>query len=308
MLPKMQNECNVIEMFPKQGIDFSALIPQSILPDSEEELENLMDIENDMADDEGMDAMPESMFNALIEYLLSKDKTRDVLMFTAQANFGIRHSDLIKLRLIQLIDVDGKFRDKVCWQEQKTSKVRKLIINDAVKAATIIYLKAHPEKKLTDYLFTAEGKHKGYKKVMYIDDNGKKKAKRENGKYIYELDEYGKPIPEPLRRSQAETVLKNSLYELGFKLKNDKRCQDGEYKINSHSLRKAYASQFGETAFRMKETGEIQLDANILQLVQMDLAHTSLQTTMRYNKSFDKVKEQVCRQMNLGLNVLQRYI
>ena len=193
------NECNIIELFPEKKRDFSAMIPQSILPDTEKELAEVIDIEDNMADSEGMDAMPESIFNGVIEYLLEKGKTRDVLMYVLQANFGIRHSDLIKLRLINLIDIDGNFRDKVNWCEQKTSKTRQYIINDAVKAATIIYLRNHTDKKLTDFLFTAEGRNKGYKKVTYKDENGKVKALRQNGKFVYERDENGNLIPEPLR-------------------------------------------------------------------------------------------------------------
>ena len=124
MLPK--EKCNVIEMFPQDKRDFSAMIPQSILPDTEKELNEVIDIEDNMADSEGMDAMSEPIFNGVIEHLLEKGKTRDTLMYVLQANFGIRHSDLIKLKLINLIDADGKFRDKVNWCEQKTSKTRTL--------------------------------------------------------------------------------------------------------------------------------------------------------------------------------------
>ena len=306
MLP--QKNCNVIEMFPQNKRDFSELIPQSILPNTEKELEAVLNMEETMADSEGMDAMPEPIFNAVIEALLEKSKTRDMLMFTLQANFGIRHSDLIKLKLINLIDADGKFRDKVNWCEQKTSKTRTLYINDAVKAATIIYLRTHADKKLTDFLFTAEGRNKGYKKVTYIDDNGKVKPLRINNKLVYEHDENGELIPEPTRRDQAENCLKDTLISMGIKLKNDRRCVDGEYKLNTHSLRKAYAMKFGEVAQAMKNNGQLNADADIMTLVQFDLRHTSIQTTMRYNKSFDKVKEIVCNNMNLGLSVLERYL
>ena len=306
MLP--QKNCNVIEMFPQQKRDFSSLIPQTILPTTEKELAEILNIEDNMADSEGMDAMSEPIFNGVIETLLEKGKTRDVLMFTLQANFGIRHSDLIKLKLINLIDVDGKFRDKVNWCEQKTSKTRTLYINDAVKAATIIYLRTHVDKKLTDFLFTAEGRNKGYKKVTYTDDNGKIKPLKINGKFVYEHDENGELIPEPTRRDQAENCLKDTLISMGIKLKNDRRCVDGEYKLNTHSLRKAYAMKFGEVAQQMKNNGQLNADADIMALVQFDLRHTSIQTTMRYNKSFDKVKEIVCNNMNLGLSVLERYL
>ena len=304
-----QEKCKVIEMFPQEKRNFSAMIPQSILPDTEKELAEILDIEDNMADSEGMDAMPEPIFNAVIEHLLEKGKTRDVLMYVLQANFGVRHSDVVKMKLINLIDADGNFRDKVNWCEQKTSKTRSYIINDAVKAAVIIYLRNHTDKKLTDFLFTAEGKNKGYKKVTYKDSNGKTKAVRDkDGKLVYERDENGNLIPEPLRRDQAENTLKDALIAIGVKLKNDRRCKDGEYKLNTHSNRKFYSEKFSEVAYTLKAEGKLSVDADILALVQLDLRHSSMQTTMRYNHSFDRIKEIVCQHMNIGLSVLERYL
>lgn len=302
------NECNIIELFPVKKRDFSAMIPQSILPDTERELAEVVNIEDSMTDTEGMDAMSEPIFNGVIEYLLEKGKTRDVLMYVLQANFGIRHSDLIKLRLINLIDIDGNFRDKVNWCEQKTSKTRQYIINDAVKAATIIYLRNHADKKLTDFLFTAEGRNKGYKKATYRDENGKVKALRQNGKFVYEHDENGNLIPEPLRRDQAENTLKDALIAIGVKPKNDRRCKGGEYKLNTHSNRKLYATKFSEVAYELKASGKLNVDADVLALVQLDLRHSSMQTTMRYNHSSDGIKKVVCQNMNIGLHVLEKYV
>lgn len=304
MLTNQKEQCNVIEMFPQEKRDYSALIPESVFPKSEKEREIALEMESEMADSEGMDAMPENIFNAMIEHLLKKGNTRDALMFVLQANFGVRHSDVVKMKLIQLIDTDGNFRDKVNWTEQKTSKTRSLYINDAVKMATLIYLANHPDKKLTDYLFTA----KGYKKATYVDDNGKTKVLRANGKQVYLRDENGNLIPEPLSRVQTETTLKDSLYAIGVKLKNDRRHPEGELKLNTHSNRKLYSEKIAEVAYEMKHSGELKLDANVMALVQLDLSHSSMQTTMRYNKSFDRIKEVVCKRMNVGLSVLERYL
>ena len=38
MLTNLKEDCNVIEMFPRNKRDFSAMIPQSILPNTEKEL------------------------------------------------------------------------------------------------------------------------------------------------------------------------------------------------------------------------------------------------------------------------------
>ena len=70
MLANTKDKCNIIEMFPQEKLDFSAMIPQSILPDTIEELEEAINMEDKMVDSEGMDAMPEPIFNAVIESLL----------------------------------------------------------------------------------------------------------------------------------------------------------------------------------------------------------------------------------------------
>ena len=143
---------------------------------------------------------------------------------------------------------------------------------------------------------------------MVIDENGKKKPLRVNGKFVYERDENGNLIPEPTRRDQAENTLKDALIAVGVSLKNDRRCKNGQYKLNTHSLRKGYSEKFSEVAHNLKTGGKIKVDADVMALVQLDLRHSSMQTTMRYNHSFDRIKEVVCNEMNLGLSALERYL
>jgi integrase len=131
---------------------------------------------------------------------------------------------------------------------------------------------------------------------------------RINGKFVYERDENGELIPEPTRRDQAENTLKDALIAIGIRLKNDRRCKDGEYKLCTHSNRKLYSEKFGETAYALKASGQLKIDADVLALVQLDLHHSNIQTTMRYNHSFDRIKEIVCKEMNIGLPVLERYL
>ena len=125
---------------------------------------------------------------------------------------------------------------------------------------------------------------------------------------MYERDDKGNLIEEPLRRAQAETAFKNALLSIGIKLRNDSRCRDGEYKLNTHSVRKLYSEKFSEVAYVMKHNGDLKLDSNVMALVPLDLMHTSMQTTMRYNKKFDHIKEMVCNRINLGLPVLEKYL
>lgn len=308
MLENLKSECNVIDISPYKRNNYSELIPKSIFPDTEEEWENAFELENELESQEGMDDMPEPIFNALLESCLSKKKYRNALLLVCHANWGMRHSDVSQIKLIQLINTDGNFRTRISWGEQKTSKVRQFYINEAIQLALVLYLR-NADKKLNDYLFVSESNNKGYEKETYINEKGEKRCVRINGKLVYKLNSKGEKIVEPLKRSQEENLIKDTLVEeLGVALKNDSRCQGGELKLNGHSLRKLYAEKFNEVAYEMKRNDELKMDANIQTLVQWDLMHTSAATTARYCRGFEKVKEAVCNRMNIGLSVLERYL
>lgn len=99
--------------------------------------------------------------NRISEYLVRNQRYRDNMLFIVGINFGLRVSDLIKLRFTQLIDDNFCFRTTFPILETKTRNTRKvtrnryLTINEAVMDAVTLYLQ-HNECKLDDYLFRSE--------------------------------------------------------------------------------------------------------------------------------------------------------
>lgn len=302
----VRNGCRIIDISlnDSQPIDFDSLIPASILPEGQE-LEEIQDYESEMQDSSGADAFPEGVFNALIDKAISEGDTRDALLYVVAANFGIRMSDCRKFRLLQFIDTAGHFRHRLYREEQKTGKNRVLFLNDAVKAALILYLRDHKDKKLTDFPFISG---KNWLKETYIDENGKKKTKRENGKYVYILDENGEKIPEPMEYDAIEKRLKKRLKAISVPVAKTKKAKDGEFKLSTHSFRKTYGEKFTEVAMRMKSEGKLMFDADIQMLITLDYMHSSSQTTLRYVKRFEKIKEAVCAETNIGISVLNKYL
>lgn len=288
-----KNKCNIINIGNRdEPVDYESMIPDSVfeceLPDADIEI-----IEENLPTQQGMDDLSESLFNALLEKLLDKGKIRDAMLITLHANFGMRNADISNLRLIEILKSDKTFRTRISHIEQKTSKIRQFYINEAIRIAVASYLKYNPNKRLLDYIITSEGRRKTYKTASIIGKNG--------NYYTYETQS-------PLSRIQEERIIKDNLIELGIILKNDSRCHGGELKLNTHSLRKLYVEKFMETACKLKEEGVIDIDTQIMNLVQMDLAHSSGQTTMRYSRSFEKKKEVICNHMNIGLEVWKNFI
>lgn len=274
-------------------IDYTSLIPQSVFNGCVFGDDVIDDIEENLPTQQGMDDLPESLFNALLEQLLAKGQIRNAMLITLHANFGFRSIDVRHLRFIELLKQDGTFRNRLAHIEQKTSKVRTFYINEAVKIAVATYLKQHPEKNLLDYMIVSEGRRKTFETASFIGKDG----------ITYEYT-----TQSPLSRVQEERAIKDTLLEIGVNLKNDSRCQGGEDKYNTHSLRKLYAEKFTEIGCQLKEQGAIHIDTQIYSLLQLDLNHSSEMITQRYNRSFERCKEKICMNMNLGLQIWKNYL
>lgn len=138
------------------------------------------------------------------EYLLTNKRYRDNMLFIVGINFGLRISDLLKLRFSQLINDDFTFKRTFIILEQKTRNTRKvqrnrhISINNAVMDAVTIYLE-HTQCKLDDYMFRSESNR-------------------------------GSNQNKPISRMSADRILK----EIGKSL-------NLENKMATHSLRKTFA-------------------------------------------------------------------
>ena len=95
------------------------------------------------------------------EYLLSKGRYRDNMLFIVGINFGLRISDLLQLRFLHILNEDLTFKTTFPILEKKTKNTRKIrrnryiTINDAVIDAVVTYL-SHNQCSLDDYMFRSE--------------------------------------------------------------------------------------------------------------------------------------------------------
>lgn len=93
------------------------------------------------------------------EYLISKQRWRDNMLFIVGINFGLRASDLRLLRFSNLINDNLTFKDSFPILEKKTKNTRKhrknryVTINTAVVEAVTLYLEHTPGVSLSDYMF-----------------------------------------------------------------------------------------------------------------------------------------------------------
>ena len=80
-----------------------------------------------------------------IKLLLKEQSQRNLLLFLLGINTGLRISDILSLRVADVLN-----KDYICIVEKKTKKYRKIILSNSLK----LKLKNYTQKKpLTDYLF-----------------------------------------------------------------------------------------------------------------------------------------------------------
>lgn len=98
-----------------------------------------------------------SDFKAIQDWFLSQNRIRDYMLWTVGVALGVRISDLVNLKLVNLMDDDLKFRERVLIYEKKTSKLNNLVITEAVKTSVTLYLKSILWKmQPDDYLFRSK--------------------------------------------------------------------------------------------------------------------------------------------------------
>lgn len=98
----------------------------------------------------------------ICNYLKENKKYRDYMLFVVGINFGLRVSDLRKLRFSNIINDNLVFKDKFPVFEQKTRNTRKkkinryITVNEAVVEAVTLYLENTPGVSLSDYMFRSK--------------------------------------------------------------------------------------------------------------------------------------------------------
>lgn len=87
------------------------------------------------------------------QYLLGKANKRDYMLFVVGINVGLRCGDLLQLKINDVMNDDGTFKDKIAIDEEKTDKTRYFKLNDSAKESIQIYLNSLKFYDMNDYLF-----------------------------------------------------------------------------------------------------------------------------------------------------------
>lgn len=177
-----------------------SIVPEvAILPSSEE-------TEWELAEDRTSEPIKDlEDVRRVSSYLVDNQRWRDNMLFICGINFGLRISDLLRLRFKNLINQNGTFKESFPILEKKTRNTRKVranrvvTINDAVKHAVTLYLEHKQGTSLDDYMFKCEGNRGGHKNV-------------------------------PMTSQSVNRILKGIAADLGL-----------ENKMSTHSMRKTFA-------------------------------------------------------------------
>ena len=109
----------------------------------------------------GMNYFPADVYNKMIEYSLSNGKIRNAMLMICMANWGMRFSDVVRVRFGYLFDGNGQFKESFSLPngEKKTNKQVVYYNNEATKAIISLYLNQHVNrhKSRLDFLFVSEG-------------------------------------------------------------------------------------------------------------------------------------------------------
>ena len=87
------------------------------------------------------------------QFLLGKSNKRDYMLFVVGINVGLRVGDLLRLKISDVMEANGQFKDKIVIDEEKTDKTRYFKLNDSAKESIEIYLNSLKSYDMDDYLF-----------------------------------------------------------------------------------------------------------------------------------------------------------
>ena len=71
--------------------------------------------------------------------LKGEEKWRDLALFVCGLNFALRVSDLLRLRVSDVRDIDGGIKESFSLRERKTNKEKTVAINDGAKGSLEVY-------------------------------------------------------------------------------------------------------------------------------------------------------------------------
>ena len=121
----------------------------------------------------GMNYFPADVYNTMIEYSLNHGKIRNAMLMICMANWGMRYSDVVRVRFGHLFDSEGRFKESFSLPngEKKTSKSVIYYNNEATEAIISLYLRQpiNSKKSRLDFLFTSESGNALKKTVQQLE-------------------------------------------------------------------------------------------------------------------------------------------
>ena len=88
--------------------------------------------------------------------VLKNDSVRNYMFFTLGINTGLRISDLLMLRISDVVSEKGKVKDSIYIREKKTGKEKIFVINNTAKEAIKEYLDGFNSYDSGWYLFKSK--------------------------------------------------------------------------------------------------------------------------------------------------------
>ena len=150
----MENSCKV-SPFPKQKFCFAQM--QSTEGTA---IFDQMTEQTESKTHKGMNNFPIDVYNQMIEYSLNNGKIRNAMLMICMANWGMRYSDVVRVRFGYLFNSEGRFKESFSLPngEKKTSKSVIYYNNEATETIISLYLRQpiNSRKSRLDFLFTSE--------------------------------------------------------------------------------------------------------------------------------------------------------
>jgi len=97
--------------------------------------------------------------NEIIDYLKENDSPRNYLLFTLGVNSALRISDLLGLKVKDVVDEDFNIKDNIRLRESKTNKEKTYSLSNGAKEA-VRYFLDNKDVELDDYSFESQSTNK----------------------------------------------------------------------------------------------------------------------------------------------------
>lgn len=180
---------------------------------------------------DGMDSFPLETYNELLDHFLKKGQIRDAMFLICMSNWGMRFSDVCRVRFSYIFQSDGSFKTVFTLPdgERKTGKKNIYYNNAATMEVVSLYLSRNLEKTPYDFMFTSESKNKQTDTLWNIEAGEiydhkireiqkKLSQNEEKSAHLSYLESIGQIIGEELHYKRS--VLKSETETLQIKLEH----------------------------------------------------------------------------------------